>query len=214
MIFLLHEIFQGKSLARALFNSELRAFKAEGRVLDVGGGKHQDYLDIISIQNGASIETVDIVLKEKNGHIVDFEVDALPFDNSVFDQVLVFNVLEHIYNYDFLVSQINRVIKDDGVVLGFVPFLVNYHPDPHDYFRYTKEALRMILSKNGFKDIFVNEVGRGPFAVNYNNIMLSLPKFMRIMIFPIFYFADTVFIFIRPKVQERYPLGYIFTAKK
>lgn len=214
MMFFLKEIFRGKTFARALFNSELRNYEASGRVLDIGGGKHQDYLGMINIQAGTSIETVDMVFKEGQGSVVDFETDALPFADSVFDQVLVFNVLEHIYHYDFLIGQMSRVLKEKGVLLGFVPFLVNYHPDPHDYFRYTKEALQKILEQNGLKNIRVVEVGRGPFAVNYNNIMLSVPLVVRVVLFPFYYFTDMAFISLRPKIKERYPLGYLFLAQK
>lgn len=214
MLFLLKEILKGKSFVRALFNRELRNYKIKGRVLDIGGGKHQDYLEIIKKEENIFLETVDIVFKNGTGTIVDFEKDNLPFGDLIFDQVLVFNVLEHIYNYNFLITQVNRVLKKKGTLFGFTPFLVNYHPDPNDYFRFTKEALRKILEDNNFKNINIIEIGRGPFAVNFNNILLSLPIIARIIIFPFFYFMDYVFITFRPKIRQRYPLGYIFVCIK
>lgn len=214
MFFLLREIIRGKSFARALFNHELCGHEVSGRVLDIGGGKHQDYLGMMNIHEGASVETVDMAFKEGQGNVVDFETDELPFSDLTFDYVLVFNVLEHIYHYNFLVEQMRRVLKAKGSLVGFVPFLVNYHPDPHDYFRYTKEALQKILNENGFKSVHVVAVGRGPFAVNYNNIMLSIPRVVRIVIFPLFFFADAALMILRPNIVERYPLGYLFIAKK
>lgn len=214
MLFILKEIIKGKSLARALFNAELPTNKVDGRVLDVGGGKHQDYLEFLEKSEDVFVETVDIALKGQEGRVVDFEKDPLPFGEATFDHVLVFNVLEHIYNYLFLTKEMLRVLKDNGQLVGFVPFLVNYHPDPHDYFRYTKEALQKILEGSGFRNVQVKEVGRGPFAVNYNNLALSLPLVVRVVLFPFYYFADKVFLSLRPKVRARYPLGYIFTAQK
>ncbi|MFZ2167382.1 MAG: class I SAM-dependent methyltransferase [Minisyncoccia bacterium] len=214
MFFILKEISKGKSLARALFNAELSAYTIKGRTLDVGGGKHQDYLEFLNMNETASVETVDIASKEKGAPSVDFEKDPLPFPDGVMDSVLVFNVLEHIYNYHFLVCEMRRVLKNGGQLVGFVPFLVNYHPDPHDYFRYTKEALQKILEDAGFRSIRVKEVGRGPFAVNYNNLALSLPLTVRMVLLPFWYVADTIFLALRPKVHERYPLGYMFVCQK
>lgn len=214
MLFILNEIIKGKSLARALFNAELAAVKVNGLVLDVGGGKHQDYLGFLDMDGGVSVETVDIALKGQRGRVVDFEKDPLPFNEAVFDHVLVFNVLEHVYNYQFLIKEMQRVLREGGQLVGFVPFLVNYHPDPHDYFRYTKEALRKILESNGFDGVRVSEVGRGPFAVNYNNLALSLPIAARVVLLPLYYFADTLFLSLRPNIRARYPLGYLFTAQK
>ncbi len=212
--FILKEIMNGKSFARALFNAELFSLTIRGAVLDVGGGKHQDYLDFLQKEKGVIIQTVDMVVSGKDSHQVDFEKDTLPFESKSIDQVLVFNVLEHIYNYNFLVGEMYRVLKDNAELIGFVPFLVNYHPDPHDYFRYTKEALLEIFKRNGFKNISVKEIGRGPFAVNYNNIMLSLPMSFRVVLFPWYYLLDSLFLSLRPKIKERYPLGYLFIAKK
>lgn len=214
MFFILKEVMKGKSLARALFNAELSTIAISNRVLDIGGGKHQDYLEFLNMSGNILVETVDIALGEHRGQLVDFEKDPLPFKEATFDHALMFNVLEHIYNYHFLMRETRRVIRDRGQLVGFVPFLVNYHPDPHDYFRYTKEALRKILGDNGFRNVQVKEVGRGPFAVNYNNLVLSLPLVARVIILPFSYLADTLFLWLRPKVRERYPLGYIFIAQK
>lgn len=214
MFFILKEIIKGKSLARALFNAELSAIKIDGRVLDVGGGKHQDYLEFLNLKEDTRVETVDLILRETKGKPTDFEKDQLPFGDESFDSVLVFNVLEHIYNYQFLVKEMQRVLKDGGQLVGFVPFLVNYHPDPHDYFRYTGEALEKILSSAGFVSIDVQPVGRGPFAVAYNNIVQSLPLFIRLFFFPFYYVADSFFLYLRPNALERFPVGYIFKATK
>jgi len=145
---------------------------------------------------------------------IDLEKDKLPANDNSVDCILIFNVLEHIYNYDFLMSEAKRVLKKEGVLLGFVPFLVNYHPDPHDYFRYTNEALEKIFFRAGFEKIEIKRIGRGPFAVNYNNINPSLPTFLNLFIFPFYYFLDYIFIKIRPKIIKRYPLGYVFYLTK
>ena len=202
-------ILKGKSLARILMNLELKKYIIKGDVLDIGGGKNPSYYNFLQIDDNAEIVNVD--LKSMN---IDLEKDKLPANDNSVDCILIFNVLEHIYNYDFLMSEAKRVLKKEGVLLGFVPFLVNYHPDPHDYFRYTNEALEKIFFRAGFEKIEIKRIGRGPFAVNYNNINPSLPTFLNLFIFPFYYFLDYIFIKIRPKIIKRYPLGYVFYLTK
>ena len=211
--FIVGELRQGKSLARALFNTELSRLRITGAVLDVGGGKHRDYLAIMDTGGVTSMQSADLIAEGSGAHRVDFETDQLPFPDGTFDTVLAFNIFEHIFNYTHLVAETRRVLKPGGRLIGFVPFLVNYHPDPHDYFRYTKESLKEILTRAGFSEVVIREVGRGPFAVNYNNLMLSLPRIVRLIAFPFWYALDALYLLLRPNITSRYPLGYLFFAK-
>lgn len=214
MIFIiLKEILKGKSLLRTLMNLELRNYKLEGKVLDIGGGKNPSYFNFL--QKSGKVEVINAELEKGEGRVaLDLEKDDLPFTDSSIDQVLMFNILEHIYNYNFLAREVCRVLKPGGQVLGFTPFFINVHPDPHDYFRYTGEALEKIFKQAGFRKIKIKEIGRGPAAVNFNNIILIIPKFLRAIIFPFCYLVDWVIMKIRPEITKRYPLGYFFVLRK
>lgn len=209
---LIKQIIKGRSLARSLFNLELKSFSVNGTVLDIGGGVKPSYLNYL--KQDVNTEIISLDFDSEAGKNIDLEKDILPYDDNSADGVLAFNILEHIYNFNFLLSEINRVLKSEGQFIGFVPFMVNYHPDPHDYFRYTKEALEKILADAGFNDILIKEIGIGPWAVNYNNVMLTWPRFFRVILFFIYYFLDRVYLKFRPGLVKRYPLGFIFTATK
>ncbi|MBU0546264.1 hypothetical protein KKA13_03360 [Patescibacteria group bacterium] len=142
------------------------------------------------------------------------EEDLFPFPDSSFNQALIFNVFEHIYNYKFLTNEIFRVLGIGGQALGFVPFLVNVHPDPHDYFRYTEESLGKIFREAGFDQIDIKIIGRGPFAVHFNNIIFSIPKYLRPIFFIFYNFLDIIYIHLGHGVKERFPLGYFFNLQK
>lgn len=187
---------------------------ATGTILDVGGGVRQEYLGYMVRHETAEIVTVDFKQDQASGRRIDLETDALPFDKGTIDQVLCFNVLEHIYHHAFLVGEMARVLKPGAELIGFVPFLMNYHPDPKDYFRYTNEALVHILSDAGFTNIEVTAVGRGPFMVNYHTLMPSLPKLIRMCAFPVYWFLDSLFLLARPNTTNRLPLGYVFSGRK
>ena len=206
---ILKSIAQNKSLIRALMNFFLKKYKIYGQVLDIGGGVNPSYLNFL--QKG---EDVNIKNFDSKNMAIDFEKDKLPVSDESIDCVLMFNILEHIYNHNFLAQEVFRVMKKTGLVIGFVPFLVNYHPDPRDYFRYTGEALQKIFDQAGFKEIKVKEVGGGPFKVNFNNLIFAFPRIIRLVIFPFYYLADRILIKLKPEVRKRYPLGYMFTAQK
>ena len=208
-------IARGKSLLRTLMNLELRKFELKGRVLDVGGGTNPSYFGFFGKKEGTEIINIDGKYRDEQGNAIDFEKDKLRYSELTFDQVILCNVLEHIYNYKFLVSEVRRILKNDGDLIGFVPFLINYHPDPHDYFRYTKESLQNIFTEAGFADIKIKEVGLGPFSVAFNAIAgLPFPRFCKILYLPFFYFCDFLVLKFRPRLKTRYPLGYLFTLKK
>jgi SAM-dependent methyltransferase len=207
--YLFRKILRGQTLLRILMNSGFREFKLSGKVVDIGGGRHPDYFEYFDIKGTQSIEPLDGSLSG-----IDFERDRLPYDDGSIDTVVCANVLEHIYNHQLLVKEMHRILTLNGTLVGFVPFLIQYHPDPHDYFRYTKEALMRIFTDAGFKNIAIKEVGGGPFATNFNNIMLSIPRPLAAILFSAYWGLDRLFLKLRPKVRERYPLGFIFSMEK
>lgn len=213
-LFLLREIAKRKSLTRAFLNAELRGHRLAGTVLDVGGGKHRDYLTFLHMAEGTDVQTVDLLPHEQGTRQLNFETDPLPYADASLDQIIVFNVLEHIFNHQFLTNEMRRVLKPGAPLLGFVPFLINYHPDPHDYFRYTKEALQRIFACAGFEKASIKEIGGGPFAVAFNTVALSLPRPVRLALFPAAYALDALFLRLRPQAGERYPLGYFFVLRR
>ncbi len=204
-------IVRGDSLARAYLNERLTTVSISGVVVDVGGGRRSDYHALLTQTPGTVIHPLDGYF---GGARIDFEKDLLPFKDGEVDGVLMFNILEHVYNYQYLVSEVHRILKSGGAVIGFVPFLVNYHPDPHDYFRYTKEALQKIFTDAGFSACVVEEIGGGPLSVNFNNMVLSLSRVFRVVLFPFLYGLDSVLCYLRPGLRVRYPLGYFFKLVK
>lgn len=212
---LIRFIIKGQSLVRALMNKRCCDIDLENKkVLDLGSGKKLSFYHSLFKTKPKSVFTTDLKQGGDNHVSINFEKDKLPFNEFEFDAVLSFNVFEHIFNYNFLISEIYRVLKKDGELIGFVPFLLNYHPDPKDYFRYTEEALFEIFKNNGFSNIKIEIIGKGPFYVNYNNIMLSLPKIFRLVLLPAPLVLDYLFIKLKPKSIKRYPLGYFFVVKK
>ena len=95
------QILKGKSLLRTLMNLSLTEYYLRGKVLDVGGGSSPSYFKFIKNNTGAKIEGIDLKYTNHSDRPIDFESDELPYGDNAFNQVLMFNILEHIYNYNF-----------------------------------------------------------------------------------------------------------------
>ena len=206
--FILKELWQGKSIARSYMNAELQRRRFVGRTFDLGGGKDSSYLSFHA--DGSRVETFDV----KAGQVIDFETDALPVEDGTYDTVLLFNVLEHVFNYQHLLDETIRITKHGGEFHGFVPFLVEYHPDPHDFFRYTEETLHKLLTRAGWREVDVVAVGAGPFVAAVQQLTKSFPWILRIPLFLLFWLPDALFLKLRPDARRKFPLGYYWNAKK
>jgi len=208
------QISCGKTVMRAMMNLALSRFTLSGTVVDLGGGKNPSYLRYMKRDEGATFANIDIQHGEGAARAVDFETDALPYADGSVDTVLMLNLLEHLYNHEHLVREAHRILKPGKTVIGFVPFLVNYHADPHDYFRYTDEALERIFTAAGFSAISIRRVGKGPFSANLNNLTSFLPRWITVFLWPSSFVADLFFLKLKPSLAKRFPLGYLFVLTK
>lgn len=79
---------------------------------------------------------------------------AWPIQSNSFDVVLCTQVIEHIEEPAFLISEINRVLKPGGQIILNAPFLYPFHGMPEDHMRYTTTQLEYF-----FKDFDISECG-------------------------------------------------------
>lgn len=154
---IIREIMRGKSLSRAMLNNMLQGLKVSGECIDLGAksGKASHYRFIDASE--ATMRYCDIVPGE-NVEVIDLE-GPLPFPDRAFSNALLVHVLEHIYNTDILVSEMQRV-ADRSVVV--VPFYFNYHTDPQDYVRYSHTGLKRKFEEAGFSEVTVYPLIFGP----------------------------------------------------
>jgi SAM-dependent methyltransferase len=211
-IFYCNEIYRNQSVTRAFLNRRLHTESLHGKTIDVGGGKNADYLSFMTQAESVEINTFDIKSGDKE---IDFETDTLPAASGCYDTVLFLNVMEHIFNYQNIANEVVRITKPGGRLIGFVPFLMWYHPDHSDYFRYTHEALEKILKQAGAKDFEIEAVGGGPFVAAAQMMILSVPfRWLRVILFMKFYVLDLLYKKIKKSNARMYALGYIFVVKK
>ncbi|MEK7646903.1 MAG: methyltransferase domain-containing protein [Patescibacteria group bacterium] len=213
-VIFIKEIWRGKDLYRIFMNLECRSRTLKGRVLDVGSGLNKaSYHRFFRKADDAEVVALDLGFGSAHGGSpIDLERDSLPHADHSADMVLIFNVLEHIYNHTFLLSEIRKTLKTNGRVFGAVPFLVGYHPDPRDYRRYTSEALSKMFDEQGFHDIEIKVLGRGPMCAAYAQIEFMLPRIVKIMMLPCVFFLDKIIFMLKPHMsREKFALGLFFS---
>ena len=157
----------------------------------------------------------------------------MPFRDASADIILLSNVLEHTPEPSFLLSECLRVLKPSGVLLGSVPFLINVHQRPYDFYRYTDINLNYLFRKNDFKVAKIKAVAL-PHVLLFNAMTVFfvsfiqktsfsknkyLQKFYVIGLRVIWKLVRFSFRIFSPVLRKCYPdedapLGYLFKVYK
>ena len=131
--------------------------------------------------------------------------------------MIIFNVLEHLSNYKRGLKNLFFLLKKNGEIIGSTPFLYQIHGAPKDYTRFTKQHLEQILRENNFKNIFIEELGTGPFLACISLLrgyIKYIPFIYQALIMIAVLFDKILSLFIKTNPKVLFPIGYIFFAKK
>lgn len=142
--------------SRSFLNDNARFIK--GEVIDIGCGsaKYKSLiLDFPAVKNYTGLDFF-------RGEAADIVADLnkkLPIENNKYDSALCISVLEHLLEPQFALDEIYRILKPGGHLLLATPWIYPFHGEPHDYFRYSRFALKYMLEKSGFKIILIQPTG-------------------------------------------------------
>ncbi len=218
-LMLLKGIFHNKTPIRILTLDALENISLDGKIIDLGSGtgKHS-YHNHITYGENASIIKTDF-FDEGEGVIKLNLEDKFNLEDNSFDHALCFNVYEHIFNYQQMTHEINRILKKGGSMVGFVPFSIGYHPDPDDYCRFTYRYLEKHFNEANFSHVKITCFALGPFFLLYYHMRFFIPKILKlrfllfILMSPLF-LVDYLYVKCRPKFKVRCILGNFFEVKK
>lgn len=204
------------SLLRIFQIIEIRKIVIKGKCLEFGAYEKikKNFLYIVKKKN------VKIFLTNlsKSKKIIQSDLKKkLKFKSNFFDNILIFNVLEHIDKYDLAFMELRRILKKGGLLIGSTPFLYQVHGAPADYYRFTKTFFEKKFNNNGYKIVMLKCLGQGPFLVSFS-LIYSYIKFIPIfshLILIICSILDFIIqIFVKTNLKEIYPLGIFFIVKK
>lgn len=142
---------------RGLLDSPALALRDAG-VLDFGCG-NRPYEGWFRAA-GARYQGADI----DGRHEVRIDADgALAAGDAMFDMVVSFQVLEHVWDVARYLREARRVLKPGGWLLLSTHGTWFYHPHPGDFRRWTRDGLRRELEAQGFRMVEMRPVV-GPLA--------------------------------------------------
>ena len=129
----------------------LKDIKSEDNVLDIGKAMREKYDQI----NCNSVETLDFNDFGCYPDIIcDICSDITGLEDK-YDKIICIAILEHVYDPFKAVSNLQKMLKKNGVIYGMVPYLYHYHAPKdlkfQDYFRFSKDALAYLF--RDFKNV-------------------------------------------------------------
>jgi len=133
---------------RGVARSMVESFTLPDPILEVGSYQVEhleSLIDLRSMFPGRPYTGLDF----RPGPGVDLvaSVEDLPHDTASVGTVLAFNVFEHVRRFWKGLDEIHRVLRPDGVLLLSTPFYFHIHSHPSDYWRFTPEALNVLLER-------------------------------------------------------------------
>ncbi|MEK7462332.1 MAG: methyltransferase domain-containing protein [Patescibacteria group bacterium] len=199
---------------RHLLYKNLATISLSGDVIDLGGSRKSAYYKNFKGEFSLAVANMDDDTKDIT---VDLE-QPFPIEASKYDHVLCINVLEHIFNYQNVIHETQRILKPGGQALFAVPFLIQVHPSPHDYWRFTGETLNRLFSEAGFTQVTVEPIGTGVCSaiVQMKSNLLHF-HFLRHLASWLAFTGDAILarLYKKPTFsKEFYTLGYVIKAKK
>lgn len=123
---------------------------ADQRILDVGSG-NSAITRFIQASNYLVRSDYPVVsVRYKNAPDVYLDARELPFKAGSFDRVFLFEVLEHINEFELAIKEVERILAVDGEIYISMPFLYPEHDAPFDFQRLSRYGLKSYLDKYSF----------------------------------------------------------------
>ena len=218
-LYIMKHTFLKTSLNRIFQQIYSQTITIEGKTVEFGTyeGSSKNFTNFMNIIRKENIVYADKIIKDNVNVISEDLEQRLSFSDESFNNIIVFNVLEHVYDINNALTEIHRCLKKRGLLIGSTPFLHRIHYAPSDYNRYSEQFLNIILQKKKFKDISVEVYGYGPFTASYAMIFdyTKLIPLLNNLILTFCILVDLFLnIFTKTKLKKIYPITICFAAKR
>jgi SAM-dependent methyltransferase len=147
----------GKRVSRyglyPFLDGELAKLERGSRVLSVGaGGEIGARMAAAREQHGLDVVQLDIAPDRGADVVADLCEWRSP---TPFDAIICSEVLEHLWAPHQAVANMWASLRDGGRLILTAPFVFPIHSAPHDYFRYTRHGLEVLL--RDFREVTIAE---------------------------------------------------------
>lgn len=134
-----------------------------GKLLDIGCGKmpYKAYiLNHTSVNNYIGLDIANaLIYDEQVKPDLTWDGITMPIHDESFDCAMATEVLEHVFEPSITLSEVQRVLKPNGIFFFTVPFLWPLHEVPYDAYRYTPWALERLCRNAGFREVQLFALG-------------------------------------------------------
>lgn len=212
---------KGNSLCRSFQLEYIKSQKITGSIVEFGNNNfNNSFVKFLNNRNlypsKQNIFFSDIK-KFKNKNYIKLNLEKKNFIKKKFNNVLIFNVLEHVLNTENALNEIKKIMHKNSIIYISTPFLYRYHGAPDDYFRFTKSYWNSILKEKGFKILESKNYGSGPFMASYSMLFDYFKK--TYFLNPFFLISaitlDKILsIFQKTRMSNLYSICVILKAKR
>ena len=206
-------IFSNKSILRIFQQEIIKKFKIEGNVIEFGASDmiHKNFCH-------SNLENCNITysnINSSNKEFLNLDLQKKITLETKYDCIVIFNVLEHLFDPNLAFRNLSTICKKDGKIIGSTPFIFRVHGAPKDYSRFTKDHLIRLLKLNNFENIEVIELGTGPFLACISllrSYLKYIPIFYQLLLLSSLLIDKLIKLFIKTDPKKIYPIGYVFFA--
>lgn len=151
------------------------------------------------------------------------DIQSMPMvDSDSFDTVLASEVLEHVPRPGAAFCELGRILRPGGHLIVTVPHLSRIHEAPHDYFRFTRFALRLLVEEAGLEVQSISEVGSiGSFLAHQASTAIVMPVWHVPIVKWLAFGLSTCFVTLPALAIDSFgplrrmiPLDYVVVARK
>lgn len=137
------------------------------RVLEIGSGNQ--WMKRHIEQEGGSYTGIDITRAVKPGAVM--AAERLGIRSESHDVAISVAVLEHVEEPVKVMEEAYRVLKGGGHLIVQIPGFYPYHPNPHDFWRWTHTGIEKLVNDTGFSTIATFPSGSS--VVTYLTILIQ-----------------------------------------
>jgi SAM-dependent methyltransferase len=219
VLFLIHPFYFSR---RNLFKFyKMYSLKLHGNLLDIGCGNkpYKNLFKHCKSYIGLEVESDT----GKNLADVTYDGHTFPFKEGTFDSAICSEVLEHVFEPNLFLKQINKVLKKNGLVIFTLPFFWDEHEQPYDYARYTSFGLKYILEKENFEILEQVKIGNNLSIISqlincyfYKKLYENRNFLIKSIALIIFSFSNLIglILSIFPKNDDMYLDNLVIARKK
>ncbi len=194
---------------------------SNGNILVIGSGDGGDGLDVLLNSREFNVIKTDICIANDINYVCD--AHNLPFIDCSFDLIVIQAVLEHVLDPKAVISEVHRVLKDNGLVYSETPFMQQVHGAEYDFTRWTRSGHRFLFS--GFNEVGSGQVGSVGMSLawsieyfvagilRYKYLYLPAIIFLRYFIFILKYF-DYIAVNYNNNRSSDGASGFYFIGRK